>query len=150
MQKTAAPVSVVASRLLPNRWDLLAVPLLLGCFVLLAHSARQMSAPLSGLEHATLSLDPSALPAYALRTTLRMLVALLLSLIFTFAYGTLAAKSRRAGALMVPCLDILQSVPILGFLSFTVTGFLALFPGNVMGAECASIFVIFTSQAWNM
>jgi NitT/TauT family transport system permease protein len=147
---SAAPVSVVAARILPTRWDLLVVPLLLVSFVILAHGARQMAQPLSALEVAPLTLAPAALPGYALRTTLRMLAALLLSLTFTFTYGTLAAKSRRAGALLVPLLDILQSVPILGFLSFTVTFFLGLFPGNVLGAECAAIFAIFTSQAWNM
>ncbi len=126
------------------------VPLLLVTFVLLAHGARQMAQPLTALDITPLTLDPAALPGYALRTTLRMLAALVLSIIFTFTYGTLAAKSRRAGALLVPLLDILQSVPILGFLSFTVTFFLGLFPGNVLGAECAAIFAIFTSQAWNM
>jgi NitT/TauT family transport system permease protein len=144
------PVSVVATRLLPTRWDLVVVPFLLVTFVLLAHSARQMAQPLTALDITPLTLDPAALPGYALRTTLRMLAALSLSIIFTFTYGTLAAKSRRAGALLVPMLDILQSVPILGFLSFTVTFFLGLFPGNVLGAECAAIFAIFTSQAWNM
>ena len=144
------PVSVVATRLLPTRWDLVVVPLLLLTFVVLAHGARQMAQPLTTLDVAPLTLNPAALPGYALRTTLRMLAALALSIIFTFTYGTLAAKSRRAGALLVPLLDILQSVPILGFLSFTVTFFLGLFPGNVLGAECAAIFAIFTSQAWNM
>ena len=147
---SSAPISVVASRLLPNRWDLLAIPLLLGVFVLLTHGARSMSEPLTTLQATPLSLDASALPGYALLTTLRMLAALMLSLVFTFTYGTLAAKSRRTGALLVPLLDILQSVPILGFLSFTVTAFLGLFPGNALGAECAAIFAIFTSQAWNM
>jgi len=144
------PVSVVASRLLPTRWDLLVVPLLLVTFVILGHGARQMAQPLTALDVTPLTLDPAALPGYALRTTLRMLAALVLSMIFTLTYGTLAAKSRRAGALLVPLLDILQSVPILGFLSFTVTFFLGLFPGSVLGAECAAIFAIFTSQAWNM
>src|SRR5450631_1664032 len=113
------PVSVVATRLLPTRWDLLVVPLLLVTFVLLAHGARQMAQPLTALDITPLTLDPAALPGYALRTTLRMLAALALSTIFTFTYGTLAEKSRRAGALIVPLLDILQSVHILGFLSFT-------------------------------
>ncbi len=144
------PVSVVAARLLPTRWDLLVVPLLLVAFVILAHGARQMAQPLTALDVTPPTLDPTALPGYALRTTLRMLAALVRSIIFTFTYGTLAAKSRRAGALLVPLLDILQSVPILGFLSFTVTFFLGLFPGNVLRAECAAIFAIFTSQAWNM
>src|ERR1700683_1881949 len=79
-----------------------------------------------------------------------MFAALVASLIFTFTYATLAAKSRRAEMILIPLLDILQSVPILGFLSFTVTFFLNLFPGNTMGAELAAIFAIFTSQAWNM
>jgi NitT/TauT family transport system permease protein len=90
------------------------------------------------------------LPFYALRTTARMFAALLASLFFTFTYATLAAKSRRAALILVPILDILQSVPILGFLSFTVVFFLNLFPGRVLGAEFACIFAIFTSQAWNM
>ncbi len=144
------PISVGSARFLPSRWDFLALPIILGVFVLFAHTARSMSAPLSAIETTAISLDPSSLPAYALMTTLRMLAAMLLSIIFTFTYGTLAAKSRRAGALMVPMLDILQSVPILGFLSFTVTAFLGLFPGNQLGAECAAVFAIFTSQAWNM
>ena len=72
------------------------------------------------------------------------------SLVFTLTYGTLAAKSRRAGMVLIPLLDILQSVPVLGYLSFTVTFFLMLFPHRVLGAELASIFAIFTSQAWNM
>src|ERR1700722_2996398 len=79
-----------------------------------------------------------------------MLAAMVASLVFTLIYGTLAAKSRRASIVLVPVLDILQSVPVLGFISFTVTFFLALFPGRVIGAELAAIFAIFTSQAWNM
>ena len=75
---------------------------------------------------------------------------LLLFLIFSFVYASFAAKSKRAERILIPILDILQSVPILGFLSITVTGFMALFPGNLLGVECASIFAIFTSQAWNM
>ncbi|MBV8413285.1 MAG: ABC transporter permease subunit, partial [Alphaproteobacteria bacterium] len=69
---------------------------------------------------------------------------------FTFVVATLAAKSKRAELVILPALDILQSVPVLGFLTFTVTFFLGLFPGSQLGAECAAIFAIFTSQAWNM
>jgi len=79
-----------------------------------------------------------------------MFAALGLSLIFTFIYATAAARLRRAEKVLIPLLDILQSVPILGFLSVTITGFIALFPGSELGLECASIFAIFTSQAWNM
>ncbi len=79
-----------------------------------------------------------------------MLLAIVCSIVFTFIYAALAAKSRRAEMVLIPLLDILQSVPILGFLTFTVVFFLNLFPGQVFGAELACVFVIFTSQAWNM
>ena len=96
------------------------------------------------------STDPSQLPYYAARSLLRMFAALGLSLVFTFFYATAAARSRRAERVLIPLLDILQSVPVLGFLAITITGFIALFPGSLLGLECASIFAIFTSQAWNM
>jgi len=96
------------------------------------------------------SLDPRNLPYYAARSTLRMFVALGASLVFTLVYGYAAAHSRKAERVLVPLLDILQSVPVLGFLSVTVTGFLALFPGSLLGLEAASVFAIFTAQAWNM
>ncbi|WP_158888825.1 ABC transporter permease [Amycolatopsis anabasis] len=98
----------------------------------------------------TVSTDPAELPYYAARSLLRMFVALAISLVFTFVYATAAARLRRAEKVLLPVLDILQSVPILGFLSVTITGFIALFPGSQLGLECASIFAIFTSQAWNM
>ena len=98
----------------------------------------------------SISLDPSALPNYAARSTLRMFVALACSTLFTFVYGYAAARNRRAEKVLVPLLDILQSVPVLGFLSVTVTGFIALFRGSLLGLEAASIFAIFTAQAWNM
>ena len=97
-----------------------------------------------------LSLDVALIPYYTARTVLRMFIAFAAALLFTFAYGYVAAKSVRARKVMLPLLDILQSVPVLGFLSITVTGFLALFPGSLLGVECASIFAIFTAQAWNM
>ena len=104
------------------------------------------------VEHAapSVSTDPANLPYYAARSLLRMFAALGLSLVFTFVYATAAARLRRAEKVLIPLLDILQSVPILGFLSITITGFIALFPGSELGLECASIFAIFTSQAWNM
>jgi NitT/TauT family transport system permease protein len=98
----------------------------------------------------TVSTDPSNLPYYAARSLLRMFIALALSTGFTFVYGTAAARSRRLRTVLLPLLDILQSVPILGFLTITVTFFVGLFPGSTLGLECAAIFAIFTSQAWNM
>ncbi|MEN9209190.1 MAG: ABC transporter permease subunit, partial [Thermostichus sp. DG02_2_bins_29] len=97
-----------------------------------------------------IDLDPRNLPYYAARSTLRMFIALGFSTLFTLIYGYIAAKSRWAERILIPLLDILQSVPVLGFLSITVTGFIALFPGSLLGLEAASIFAIFTSQVWNM
>ncbi|MFD1560680.1 ABC transporter permease [Paraburkholderia silviterrae] len=139
-----------AWRVLPNRWDFVAFPLIIGLIAMAVVGFHQTMAPIGTLKTQTISLDPSMLPEYALRTTLRMLAAMVASLVFTLVYGTLAAKSRRAGQVLVPILDILQSVPVLGYISFTVTFFLALFPSRVLGAELAAIFAIFTSQAWNM
>lgn len=98
----------------------------------------------------TVSTDLINLPYYTLRSVFRMMLALIASLIFTIVYGSLAARSRRLGKVLILLLDILQSVPILGFLSATVTIWLVIFPGSMMGVEAASIFAIFTSQAWNM
>ena len=138
------------SRLLPNGFDVAAFALLIGGLALVLHGASTIQAPLDVLNSAPVSLDIGHLPEYALRTTLRMFAAIIASLVFTFVVATLAAKSRRAELIIIPALDILQSVPVLGFLTFTVTFFLNLFPGSELGAECASVFAIFTAQAWNM
>jgi NitT/TauT family transport system permease protein len=150
MRWSSPTISAIPRGVVPNRWDLLAVPLIFSVLFLLGAGAREMAGPLSAPQAAALSLDPSHLPYYALRTTLRMMVAMAGSLLFTLVYATAAAKSRRAELILVPVLDVLQSVPVLGYVSFTITFFLSLFPGNVLGAEFAAIFAIFTSQAWNM
>ncbi len=137
-------------RYAPNRADLIAALLLAAAAVLVAHGAEQMGQPLSALRIAPVTLDPARLPQYALLTTLRMFAALAASLLFTFVVAPLAAKSKKAELIIVPALDILQSVPVLGFLTFTVTFFMGLFPGKELGVECAAIFAIFTAQAWNM
>jgi NitT/TauT family transport system permease protein len=134
----------------PNIWDVVALILVIGAMVLIVYGGEQTTLPLSALDVTPVSLDPANLPVYALRTTMRMLLAIVCSIVFTFSYAALAAKSRRAEIVLIPLLDILQSVPILGFLTFTVVFFLNLFPGNVLGAELACVFAIFTSQAWNM
>ncbi|MDI4633727.1 ABC transporter permease subunit [Pelomonas sp. V22] len=133
-----------------NRWDWALLPLVLALFTLLALAASQMAKPFHVGDALPLSLDPQVLPYYLLRTTLRMFLALAASLVFACAFAALAAKVKAAERVLVPLLDILQSIPILGFLSITVTGFIALFPGSLLGVECAAIFAIFTSQAWNM
>ena len=140
----------IREKLLPNRWDLLALILVLGGFIALAWGARQMTAPYEIGEALPISLTPQFLPQYALRTVLRLFIALLFSLLCTFVFGTWAAKNRRAGKIILPLIDVLQSVPIIGFLSITATGFIVLFKGSLLGPECAAIFLVFTSQVWNM
>ncbi|TLY56325.1 MAG: ABC transporter permease subunit [Gammaproteobacteria bacterium] len=143
------PISVLRTRYVPGGWDLLAFVLVFAFFVYVAQAAHGLAGSLARLEATPISLAPAALVGYAARTALRMLIAMLASLLFTFTYATLAAKSRRAEVILVPLLDFLQSVPILGF-SITILFFLQLTPGRVAGAEMAAVFLIFTSQAWNM
>jgi NitT/TauT family transport system permease protein len=149
-QRWGLPLIAWPSRLRPNFWDLVALPIVLGAIALIAWGGMAMSARYHIGEVLAISLDPWRLPEYALRTVLRMVCALVASLVFSLAYAAVAAKSRQGEKILIPVLDILQSVPILGFLSITVTGFIALFPGRLLGVECAAIFAIFTSQAWNM
>lgn len=144
------PPAPLRARWRPNVHDLIAFALFAAAAAALAHAAMDARAPLAALAAAPVSLDPAHLPDYTLRTLARMFAAMLASLLFTFIVATWAAKRRRAARLIVPALDILQSVPVLGFLSFTVSAFLGLFPGRQLGAECAAVFAIFTSQAWNM
>ena len=143
------PISVLRTRYVPGRWDVIAFILVFAFFAYLGDAAHGLTGSLAHLEAQQISLDPRYLPGYAAQTALRMLVAMAASLLFTFTYATLAAKSRRAATVLVPLLDILQSVPILGF-SITIVFFLSLTPGRVAGAELAAIFLVFTSQAWNM
>ena len=131
-------------------FNILAFLLITAGLTLIGVGFSEMTAPISVLKTEQISLDPINLFEYSLRTTLRMFIALVFSLIFSLLYATIAAKNSYAEEILVPLLDILQSVPILGYISFTVTGFLLLFPNSIMGAECAAIFAIFTSQAWNL
>lgn len=97
-----------------------------------------------------ISMDLRSLPRYAADTTVRMFIALFCSFIFSFVIGAWAAKSKRAQSVIIPIIDIFQSIPILGFLAITITGFLAIFPYSLWGAQLAVIFGLFTAQAWNM
>ncbi|MFZ1110628.1 MAG: ABC transporter permease subunit [Rhodomicrobium sp.] len=145
-----ATISATVSRAWPNRYDVVVFFALAAIFIAIAHGAQSMHRPIEGLQQNPVSLDPVNLPQYALLTTLRMFAAIGFSLLFTFIVAPLAAKSKKAERVIIPALDILQSVPVLGFLTFTVAFFLNLFPGSQLGAELAAIFAIFTSQAWNM
>jgi NitT/TauT family transport system permease protein len=135
---------------IPNYWDIVALMLVVGLIVLLGIGAKAMTGQYQLGQTIAISLNPKELPYYSLCTVLRMLIALLVSLLFTFCFGTWAAKSRHAERIIIPCIDILQSVPVLGFLSIAITSFIGLFAGSLLGPECAAIFAIFTAQVWNM
>lgn len=134
----------------PNFWDALSLCVVLSFLGLLAIGAKGMIAPYHTGQPILISLSPRYLPYYAFRSVLRMGVALFFSLVFTFFVGTLAAKNKNARSLIIPLLDILQSVPVLGYLSITVVPFIALFPNSILGPECAAIFAVFTAQVWNI
>ena len=134
----------------PNYWDGIALLLILSVVVLFAWTSMQMSRPYHLGQPMPIHLDPSYLPGYALRTVWRMLIAMCFSLLFTFTVATWAAKSRYAERVIIPLIDVLQSIPVLSFLSITVVGFITLFPNSFLGPEAAVIFVLFTAQAWNM
>lgn len=133
-----------------NQWDFIILLLFFGILAMLGWGLQQMTVPYQAGQTIAISLEPDMLPGYAVRTLLRMGIALFFSLVFTFTIGTLAAKSQSAERIILPFIDIMQSVPVLGFLSITVLMFIRLFPGNQLGPECAAIFAIFTSQVWNM
>ncbi len=133
-----------------TRWDFLLLIFICSLLVFLGLAAQQMATPYAIGEPLPLSLLPQKLPIYALRTVLRMFIALMFAILFSFIFGTLAAKNRRAELLIIPAIDILQAVPVLSFLAITVIGFIHLFPGSLLGPECAAIFVIFTAQVWNI
>ena len=114
----------------------------------LTHLAREWTGELRPAVEIDLSL--AALPVYALLSLSRGLAAYLLSLLFTIGYGYWAAKDRLAERLLIPALDILQSIPVLGFMPGLVLGLVAAFPKSNVGLELASVIMIFTGQAWNM
>jgi NitT/TauT family transport system permease protein len=134
----------------PNRWDWALLPLVLALLAILAWGAMQMGRPFVLGQPTPISLDPALLPWYLLRTILRMFAALACALVFTCAFAVAATRWRAAEKVLVPLLDVLQSVPILGFQAIAIAPFIALFPGRLLGVECAAVFAIFTSQAWNM
>ncbi len=140
----------VTSWPIPNYWDAVALCFVVALLVLLGWGAKEMLVQFNVGQQTSISLNPAYLPYYALRSVLRMLIALGFSLIFTFIFGSWAAKSRSAEKLIIPLIDILQSVPVLGFLTITVPAFILLFRGSMLGPEAAAIFAIFTAQVWNM
>ncbi|MFD3993831.1 ABC transporter permease [Streptomyces sp. NPDC058583] len=147
----ASLASRVAGRLTVLTWvDAVVAAAVLVLLYVTLRVGEGATVSFSTAQHVQVDTDPARLPYDAARSLLRMFTALAASVVFTLVYAYAAARSRRLERILIPALDILQSVPVLGFLTVAVTGFFALFPGSMFGLECAAIFAIFTSQAWNM
>ncbi|AVQ85100.1 MULTISPECIES: ABC transporter permease [Variovorax] len=150
MKSTAPQLAIVEERRTLGWIDALFLLILLGLLWSALHFGKGMLVHFDPAAVPQIDSSPSQIPYYAGRTLMRMWIAFGFSLFFAIATGYLAAKNRTARAFILPALDVLQSVPVLGFLSATVAGFMALFPGSLLGVECAAIFAIFTGQVWNM
>ena len=131
-------------------WDILVFVIVSSCLAAFVLGAQSMTTPYEIGDAITISLDSKNLFSYSVSSVMRMGIALFFSFLFTFTIGTLAAKNRRAEKVIIPLVDVMQSIPILGFQSVSILSFIYLFPGSLLGPECAAIFAIFTSQAWNM
>src|SRR5881628_635870 len=128
--------------------DVVILCLLGGVIAAVVAFAREFEAPF--LQAVQIDLRPAALPRYTLYSLSRGVSALLISYVFALGFGYAAAKSRPAELLLLPLLDILQSIPVLGFLPGLVLGLVSLFPTRNVGLELAAILMIFTAQAWNL
>lgn len=131
-------------------WDVLVFLLVSGCLAAFVFAAQNMATPYEIGDPIPIFLDAKHLFSYSINSIFRMGIALFFSLLFTFTLGTLAAKNRQVERVVIPLVDVMQSIPILGFQSVSILSFIYWFPGSLLGPECAAIFAIFTSQAWNM
>jgi NitT/TauT family transport system permease protein len=150
----ATPLPPAAARPAGSRWAwAFLIDIAVFLFVLAAvygvyaigHSWLRPAMPASQI-----SQNPRILPLYAFYSLVRLAVAYALSLVFALSYGYLAARSRRAEVVLIPLLDILQSIPVLSFLPGVMLAMVALFPHRQLGVELGSILLIFTGQVWNM
>lgn len=130
--------------------DFVALSIFLVVFAFLTKGYIDMNSPFHVGDKYNISLSASELPYYTLRTTMRLLMGLAASLVFAVIFGALAAKYKHFEVVILPFVNFMESVPLVGFLTFTTIFFLALFPHSVMGLEYAAIFGVFTSQSWNM
>jgi NitT/TauT family transport system permease protein len=138
--------------LAPRRRAVWADLLILAAGGALLYGLVQVSREWTGVHRPAiqLNLSPWALPMYTFFSLVRGLIAYALSFAFTLGYAFWAAKDRRAEKVLVPLLDILQSIPVLGFMPGLVLALVAVFPRTNVGLELAAVVMIFTGQAWNM
>ncbi|MCM0592893.1 MAG: ABC transporter permease subunit [Gloeotrichia echinulata IR180] len=148
MTRPLTPANKILGRLGWTWQDGLLILLIVAFAVAIVKTGSQFSGTFQG--NLTISTDISALPGYTAQTLVRMTLAYFLSLFFTLIYSYTAYRYRVAAMVMIPLLDILQSIPVLSFLPGVVLALIALFPGQRIGIELASILLIFTGMTWNM
>jgi len=150
----ATPLPPAAARPAGSRWawafliDLAVFLLVFSAVYGVYALGRSWLGPVTSGSH--ISQNPRILPLYSFYSLTRIAIAYALSLVFALSYGYLAARSRRAELVLIPLLDILQSIPVLSFLPGVMLAMVALFPRRQLGVELGSILLIFTGQVWNM
>ena len=135
---------------IPNYWDIVALGLMLALVFAFGWGAAKMAGHYQLGKAITDFAESTLFALLCLAHVVTNADCLGFSLIFSFMFGTWAAKSRHAERIIIPAIDILQSVPVLGFLSVAIVVFIGLFQGSLLGPECAAILAIFTAQVWNM
>ncbi len=142
------PISIPAETFRIRAIDVVVFLIIIGVFAFILYIASTWSSPYD--RNIEINLDLKKIPEYALQSLARIFFAYLLSLVFSIWYGYTASRSKIHEKIMIPILDILQSIPVLSFLPGVVLAMIALFPGQRLGLEIASVLLIFTGQVWNM
>jgi len=142
------PISIPAETFKVRGIDIAVFFIILGILSFIIYIASQWSAPYE--RTLEINLNPSNIPEYALQSLARIFFAYLLSLMFSIWYGYTASRTKIHEKIMIPLLDILQSIPVLSFLPGVVLAMISLFPGKRIGLELACVLLIFTGQVWNM
>lgn len=133
-----------------NLWDIFAISIIFWIFILIKNTTQYMYSPIPIDLDQPISLSPEFLPEYTLRTTIRLAIGIIISVVFSVVYALIAAKNESLRKFMISLLDIMQSIPVLGYIALTITGFISLFPDRLLGFELAVIFAAFTCQVWNI
>ncbi|MGC8937779.1 MAG: ABC transporter permease, partial [Thermodesulfovibrio sp.] len=142
------PICIPAETFKVRAIDVAVFLIVLGILSFIIYIASQWSTPYE--KTLEIDLNPSNIPEYALQSLARIFSAYLLSLLFSIWYGYTASRSKIHEKIMIPLLDILQSIPVLSFLPGVVLAMISLFPGKRIGLELACVLLIFTGQVWNM
>jgi NitT/TauT family transport system permease protein len=148
MTRPLTPANQTLDRLSSTWQDGLLIVAILALILAIVKTAAKFSGPYSAQFQAETSL--SVLPSYTAQTLVRMVAGYVLSLVFTLIYAYVAYRSRTARRILIPLLDILQSIPVLSIAPAVVLALIGLFPGQRIGIELASILLIFTGMTWNM